>query len=391
MKSVHVGSSVSIIEKNAFLSCNNLTTVITHDIGAWCGIKFKNEHSNPLRYAGHLYKNVDEEYKDIIIPNSVISISDYAFYNATVITSLCIPESVTNIGTKAFYGCTGLTNIDIPNSINSIGGDAFAGCLNLTDLSIDCSVIYAWFAQMSNIKNVIIGNSVKGIRKNAFKDCVNLKNVKFGNSVTEIEYGVFDGCVNLTKVIVSDLATWCGIHFVMDDKGFYSSNPLMFAHHIYSDEDTEITRLIIPNGVKGIGEGAFYGCQELVSAEIPSSVTNIGNNAFADCESIEEVVSFVRMIFNINKNVFSNKTYLNATLYVPEGRKKAYEAATGWQNFVYMEEGVPAGIHDVLFDDSSDAVEVARYDSNGKIILAPTKGLNIIKYINGKVKKVYVR
>jgi len=104
------------------------------------------------------------------------------------------------------------------------------------------------------------------------------------------------------------------------------------------------------------------------------------------------VVSFVRMIFNIDKNVFSNKTYLNATLYVPEGRKKAYEAATGWQNFVYIEEGVPAGIHDVLFDDdSSDAVEVARYDSNGKIILAPTKGLNIIKYSNGKVKKVYVR
>jgi len=135
----------------------------------------------------------------------------------------------------------------------------------------------------------------------------------------------------------------------------------------------------------------FSNCSGVTKVIIGKSVNSIGNYAFSGCESIEEVVSFVKMIFNIDKNVFSNKTYLNATLYVPEGRKKAYEAATGWQNFVYMEEGVPAGIHDVYYDDSSDVMEVARYDSNGKIILAPTKGLNIIKYSNGKVKKVYVK
>lgn len=75
------------------------------------------------------------------------------------------------------------------------------------------------------------------------------------------------------------------------------------------------------------------------------------------------------MIFNLNTNVFSDKTYLNATLYIPEGRRKAYEAATGWQKFVYMEEGVPDGIEDIK-SERNDAIEVARYNSDGIAINA---------------------
>lgn len=97
------------------------------------------------------------------------------------------------------------------------------------------------------------------------------------------------------------------------------------------------------------------------------------------------------MIFNINKNVFSDQTYLNAVLYYPEGRSKAYMAATGWQDFVYMEEGVPSGIHEVAADDETEQVEVARYNANGARIDHPVKGLNIIRYNDGTVKKVYVK
>ena len=87
------------------------------------------------------------------------------------------------------------------------------------------------------------------------------------------------------------------------------------------------------------------------------------------CENLEQVVSFIKMIFNLNTNVFSDKTYLNATLYIPEGRRKAYEAATGWQKFVYMEEGVPDGIEDIK-SERNDAIEVARYNSDGIAINA---------------------
>ena len=152
-----------------------------------------------------------------------------------------------------------------------------------------------------------------------------------------------------------------------------------------------MTGLEIPNSVISIGSSAFYGCTGLTKVIIGNSVTSIGDYAFYDCEKKEEVVSFIKMIFDIYSTVFSNKTYLNATLYLPEGRMKAYKAAFGWRYFVYMEEGVPAGIREVFNCDKIDVVEVARYDANGKIILTPAKGLNIIKYSNGKIKKVYVR
>ena len=60
---------------------------------------------------------------------------------------------------------------------------------------------------------------------------------------------IFYGCSGLKKVIVPDIAAWCKISF-----GNICSNPLIDAHHLYSDEKTEVTELVIPNSVTSIGE-----------------------------------------------------------------------------------------------------------------------------------------
>lgn len=75
-----------------------------------------------------------EEVKDLVIPNSVTSIRNYAFYNCSVLTSVTIPNSVTSIGDKAFYGCKGLTSVIIGNGVTSIGGFAFDGCSKLLEV-----------------------------------------------------------------------------------------------------------------------------------------------------------------------------------------------------------------------------------------------------------------
>ena len=121
----------------------------------------------------------------------------------------------------------------------------------------------------------------------AFRECSGLTSVTIPNSVTSIGYHAFYGCSGLKKVIVKDIAAWCGIKFV----GSYSnplyngsySNPLYYAEHIYSDEDTEITNLIIPNSVTSIGSYAFFGCSSLTSITIPNSVTSIGDYTFQGC------------------------------------------------------------------------------------------------------------
>ena len=178
----------------------------------------------------------------ILIPNSVISIGNRAFYNSGL-TSITIPQSVTNIGSEAFAYCKGLTSIVIPNSVNSISNAAFAYCKGLTSITIPQSV-------------TIIG-------KGAFEGCSRLTSVTIPNSVTSIGYSAFCNCIGLTSMTIGNSVASIG------ESAFYGC--------------TGLTSVTIPNSVTSIGEYAFCGCSGLAIITIPNSVTIIGKGAFKDC------------------------------------------------------------------------------------------------------------
>ena len=209
----------------------------------------------------YYYQNNIEK---IIIGPGVTSIGKNAFYGLRGLTSVTIPNSVTSIGESAFYGCSGLTSVTIPNSVTSIGERAFYRCSGLTSINIP--------------------NSVTSIGSHAFSSCSGLTSVTIPNSVTSIGERAFYGCSGLKKVIIKDIAAWCGIKF-----GGYYSNPLYYAEHMYSDENTEITNLAIPNGVTSIGKYAFYRCKGLTSVIIPNSVTSIEMSTFRNCSGLTSV------------------------------------------------------------------------------------------------------
>ncbi len=187
-----------------------------------------------------------------------------AMFISCNLKSIKLPNSVTSIGNGAFYGCSGLTSIDIPNSVTRIDDYAFYGCSSLTFIDIP--------------------NSVTSIGYGAFDDCSGLTSVTIPNSVKSIDTWAFNGCSALKKVIVEDIVAWCGISFSGPD-----SNPLNNAHHLYSDENTEIKDLKIPDGVTSIGRLAFDGCSGLTSIDIPNSVTSIGEYAFEGCSGLTSV------------------------------------------------------------------------------------------------------
>ena len=128
LTSITIPNSVASIGEGAFKNCSGLTSVHISDLEAWCKITFYLPSVNPLYYAHHLFLN-GTEVKDLVIPNSVTSISDFVFFSCRGLTSITIPSSVTSIGHQAFRGCSGLTSVTIPNSMTSIGYEAFYDCI----------------------------------------------------------------------------------------------------------------------------------------------------------------------------------------------------------------------------------------------------------------------
>ena len=208
LTSITIGNSVTSIGYSSFDGCSGLKKVIVKDIAAWCGIKFNNYDSNPLYYAKHIYSDEDTEIANLIIPNSVTSIGDYAFWYCSGLTSVIIPNSVTSIGNFAFAYCFGLTSITIGNSVTSIRNYAFAYCSGLTSITIP--------------------NSVTSIGDYAFWYCYHLTSVIIPNSVTSIGNHAFDGNRNLS-VVVSLIENPFSISYVFGDySGDYSNNATLY-------------------------------------------------------------------------------------------------------------------------------------------------------------------
>ena len=248
------------------------------------------------------YINNGTELEVTFLGNTYDSYSDVYQGNVAIpeeVTYMNRTRKVTSIGDFAFYRCSGLTSITIPNSVTSIGDYAFFDCFKLT--------------------SVTIPNSVTIIGESAFWSCSGLTSITIPNSVTSIGRYAFEYCSGLKKVIVKDIAAWCGIKF----DGSYS-NPLTYAKHLYSDEDTEITNLVIPNSVTSIGSQAFDG------VDFPTVVSLIEN-------------PFMITGKTSGSRTFTQNTFNNATLYVPKGTIDKYKATDGWKDFLFIEEGTGGG------------------------------------------------
>ena len=243
-----------------------------------------------------------------------------------------------------------------------------------------------------------IGNSVKSIGALAFCGCSGLTSVTIGNSVTSIGGYAFYGCSGLEKVIVPDIAAWCGIAFNNSQ-----ANPLHYAKHLYSDETTEITNLIIPNSVTSIGDDAFYGCSGLTSVTIGNSVTSIGgyafrgcsgltsvtignsvkeigSSAFAYCEELTDVYCYAENVPSTDSDAFANSNYENATLHVPAASIEQYMVTEPWSNFGTI---VPLTDEDAITEVQAVSVLI-QTQGNSVTVEGAEAGTEIILYgVNG--------
>ena len=161
LNSVTIGRGVKEISDNAFFNCNALARVDINSIESWCGITFTDHNANPLYYAKNLYLN-GELVKELVIPDAVTKINDYAFNNCNSLTRLIINDSVISIGSYAFHNCALLSDLTLGNSLINISDYAFGSCDLLTHVTIPKTASYVSkkaFQHCNSLTSVTISNN----------------------------------------------------------------------------------------------------------------------------------------------------------------------------------------------------------------------------------------
>ena len=224
------------------------------------------------------------------------------------------------------------------------------------------------FYRCSGLTSLTIPSGVTSIGGSAFSGCSGLTSLTIPSGVTSIGGSAFSGCSGLTSLPLPSSVTSIG-------------------HQTFSG-CSGLTSLTIPSSVTSIGNQTFSGCSGLTSLTIPSCVTEIYYGAFRGCSGLTSIYVYTKKIPELGSKVFYGCDAKNCTVYVPKGTYDAYKSS----EFGYFENIVEfdaTGIDKVT--TSTNAKEVSRYSANGQRLSAPAKGLNIVKYSDGSVKKVVVQ
>ena len=290
VKYIELGKNMSQLIATGFASCPNLVGVRVDPEN----VKFASI-GNALLYKGNdgelgfLYSSdgiipegvtyisgsalVPDSVTEIVIPEGVTKIDNYAFGDHPAITKIALPSTITSVGMYAFYGENRTLNTLVLNGTTTLGTQfrldllPWVGTVEFGGTSIAEGILYDTVnrnqyerhGRYRYVSNIVIHDSVKTIGNNAFYQCVGINSVSFGKGLESIS-GAFSTCTSLATV---DLSACTNLTTIGS----------------YAFGGCPITSLVLPNSVTTIGQYAFNG-NKLEILTLPAGVTSIGANAF---------------------------------------------------------------------------------------------------------------
>ena len=230
--------------------------------------------------------------KEIIMPDSITEIGNYAFAGCKTLSSIKMPENLIRIGGYAFSGCSSLKNVNFPPKLQYIEQGAFSGC--------------------EEVKSITTPSSIKSVSSLAFWGCTGLTSVTFTGDEAIIGDCIYR-CPNLRTLTVGEGVKTMAESYNESEKletislntnTKYTTNSILSnktsvakviftgtgnIKYMYLDLQPRIKVVEIKNGVKAIGKDAFNGLKNVEKITVPASVKTIGSGAFSYCKHLKKL------------------------------------------------------------------------------------------------------
>ena len=364
LTSITIPNSVTSIGSHAFLYCSGLTSVVVEN-----GNTVYDSRENCNAIIETATNTLITGCQNTIIPNSVTSIGERAFYDCDGLTSITIPNSLTSIGEDAFSGCSGLTSItslaDIPPTL---GTSAFYDVSTRIPVYVACGAVSAYqsaegWKAFTNIQELLaeysivvgVNDSIMGTAKVDYNtSCEGAQitataNYRYrfvqwsdGNTDNPRTLELTQDTI-LTAEFALTLSGQCGdnLYWAYDEDSkkisitgsgdMYDYTKTTQPWLLFQEQITEVTT---SNTTTSIGASAFEGCIRLGKVSLGYGMENIAANAFAECKRLYDIYVYATYPPFAEESSFAN---YNVYLYIPCENQRDYILDVVWGNFKFIE------------------------------------------------------
>ncbi len=315
---ITIGKQVTRIPSALFSGMLNVTS-IQFEAGSVC---------EELGYMAFAYLG---NVKEIVLPDSILTIGEYAFESCTSLERAILPKHLTKIETGAFMYCSSLSEIVLTNEITEIGNCAFEGCTSLADFTFPSQLRIigtSAFSGCTSLTEVNLPESLTELGGATFYNCTALKRITIPSLVTELCQEFFN-CTALEEIYfnaieldvadsyyadtsfgnvgtsgdgitvtigaqVTRIPDWLFGYSAANIKSvvFESGSQCLYIGNSAFAQCSSLTQIVFPASVITIGESAFWQCTGLKSVTLPENLKTIGENVFAEC------VQLTNLFFN---------------------------------------------------------------------------------------------
>jgi hypothetical protein len=358
LQDIVLPNTLTEIGDYAFNNCSNLLSINIPSSVLSIG-------NNICRYCSKLTTiTVDSENNDYTANNNILfnitqtELIIYAAGNNSPI--YYVPSNITTFGPYAFAGATGLREIIIPNNVETLGPYAFAGAIGLSEIIIPNNVETlgeGCFSNCSNIGMILMNNGITSIPTICFESCTSLQSITLPDTITSIGNRGFESCTSLQSFTLPDTITSIGY------SGF--------------ERCTSLQSITLPSNLTQISSSTFSTCTSLTSIVIPSLVTYIDYGAFYNCSNLAS------MTFNGNKPTIQTNSFYGlpvTAVFYYYSNTDGWDGMTSLQGYPLFDLYVDEYSSDDLIYDSNDSTAVIGFNGTQAKLLIPDNVTSISIY-----------